>query len=532
MPGQTHQTASATTAQAHEATHRAQANAVGLGNSALLGGLSGLAATGVAHTTPALGGGWQAQLGQDSGVGTAPEIGGADTTLDVSAWVEWLSDVGADFSSRADTIRGLEAGSPERATLVSELQTEASALATTLEARADTIRTRLEEIMRATSDLREQRAADGTITDPPTAQLPDTATIDRIRTLAHGLQLFGGSDADLTPAVEALATGRSATADAALALYQAHSVLGARQDWETGYEQPTLRSAADMSDASTRMRRTDGAQDGLNDVFADSGFNRYGVQATRANGQWEPADWCGMFVVRHLFRSGGLDGELRAGFLETTNVLDFFAYTQLSNARRVPVTTWSVEAGSWVDLSTYHEGRGSQRTWTDRDTIESELDAGQTPFRSGDVALVNHSGGDTPQHIVMVDHYNPDTGELVTIEGNTLGIHSNDSGQIERTGDGGYAQDGDNTSVGLHVREMTSDTRDVQPGAGGYRNRAGTTIVGVGRLSAVDFEDRHYSTLPIGRFPAPSLTMDPDEMNRAQRNGAGVSTARGRGTDS
>lgn len=328
-----------------------------------------------------------------------------------------------------------------------------------------------------------------------------------------------------------LAAGAGEVADAALAIYQARAVISARADWVTGYRQDEIpgADAADVNEASSALRRKDGARDGLNDVFADSDFNRYGVQAGRNRaGNWEARDWCGMFVAAHLFRASGLDGELRAGFLQTGNVHDFFNYAQVANASRIPVTVWVPEEGKWMELRAYHQLRGSERTWTAREAIEQAIEAGGNPFRSGDVCLIDHDGADEAEHIVMVDSYDASTGELRTIEGNTLGIRSSGEGLVERNAEGEFQRDRGDTSVGIHIREMNGDRPD-REGRRAYQNKAGNTVVGCGRLSVVDFEDRRYSTMPIGEFPEDTLTMSPGQMSSAVAADIELKDSRNRG---
>jgi hypothetical protein len=355
--------------------------------------------------------------------------------------------------------------------------------------------------------------------------------VDRLRVAAAGLSrdAHGASTALVDTDKQLLAGAAGGMADAALAIYQSHAVLGARGDWVTGFRQSTIPTAdaATQAEADKALRGKQGAKDGLNEVFEDSGFNRYGAQGIMTKKGWQPHDWCGMFVVRHLFRSAGLDAELRAGFLEVGNVKDFFNYTQLANASRIPVTVWVPEEGKWMDLREYHRLRGSERTWTPRDTIQAEVQAGGSPFRSGDTLLINHSGGNVAQHIVMVESYDATTGELRTIEGNTLGIRSNAQGGVSRTREGDFANDSGETSVGIHVREMRGDLGEQARGA--YQNKAGNTVLGCGRLSVVDFENHRFSTMPIGSFPEAARTVSPEDMKAAARKTNKVMNAQQRG---
>jgi hypothetical protein len=461
----------------------------------------------------------------------APEVAAVEGALDLAPLLTWLSGAHTALGHATDGLRLLAPTDPERARLRQAIDGATARLAQELPPRCAALQGALEALMRASSPLNEAEGEDGRFTPPAAPTLPAVGQIDRLRTLAHGLRLTLGGDDDLEASRASVAVAAPPLADAALALYQAQAVLGARRDWAVGYRQPQLGGgAAATADAATRqMRRQPGARDGLNAVFADSGWNTYGVDAVGSEGSgWEPNDWCGMFVARHLFRSGGLDGELRAGFFHTDNVLDFFRYRQEHNASRVPLSTWSAERGRWVGLRAYHTQRGSSRTWTPRAALQADIEGGGAPFRSGDVCLINHSGGNEAQHIVMVDHYDPESGELVTIEGNTLGIRANARGKVQRNRADGATQDSGATSVGLHVREMRDTARDREAG-GGYQHRAGATVLGCGRLSAVDFENRDYASLPISAFPEAMLTRAPGDMTGPQRRQVRAATQRDRG---
>jgi hypothetical protein len=148
--------------------------------------------------------------------------------------------------------------------------------------------------------------------------------------------------------------------------------------------------------------------------------------------------------------------------------------------------------------------------------------------------LINHSGGTSAQHIVMVDHYRPETGELVTIEGNTHGIRADEDGKTLRNNKGSPEQDwGRGTSVGLHIRDMLGpEERDSDPkdpkGNNAYQHRDGVTVLGAGRLSMVDVEDHRYAQIPIEQFPEEALLMGPTEMENVLANRVGLKAASGR----
>jgi Domain of unknown function (DUF4157) len=462
---------------------------------------------------------------------TAPALGTAPSTLDIAAALTWIENVQQGLRAAIVAHDALPADHADRARLakcITNATQTASAHMTTL---ATSIKTQLQTLMQNSSPVEETSADGDTPVPPATPTLPAVPDVDRLRVAAAGLSrdAQGTSTALIDTDKQLLAGAAGGMADAALAIYQSHGVLGARTDWVTGFRQSTIPSAdaATQAEADKALRGKQGAKDGLNAVFDDSGFNRYGAQAIMTKKGWQPHDWCGMFVVRHLFRSAGLDAELRAGFLEVGNVKDFFNYTQIANASRIPVTVWVPEESKWMDLREYHRLRGSERTWTPRATIQAEIDGGGAPFRSGDTLLINHSGGNVAQHIVMVDSYDATTGELRTIEGNTLGIRSNAQGAVSRTREGEIASDSGETSVGIHVREMKGDLGEQAKGA--YQNKAGNTVLGCGRMSVADFENHRFSTMPIGSFPKEALTVGPEDMKAAAQTKNKVMRAQERG---
>jgi hypothetical protein len=311
-----------------------------------------------------------------------------------------------------------------------------------------------------------------------------------------------------------LADASAALADAALATMQALSVEKARAIWRTGtatQDPPTPLAAGRAHNEVDR-------------IFSDSGFDKYGI-ATQPSGALY--DWCGMFVATALFRSDGLAKELRGGFWETSNVGDFFNYTQTANAARVPLAIWA--EGRWWDLRDYHTQRRSKRQWTDRNAIGAQLLRGNADIRPGDVCLINHAGGNDPQHIVMVESYDRLAGILVTIEGNTRhGIRANAQGDVTRLPNSqAIAASGAGVAQStLHLRDLDSITPAVAathgaaipPQAGAAAIESGATVLGVGRLSLVDFEAHEYAVQAV---PAILRTLSPDQI-RALAARAGV----------
>jgi hypothetical protein len=309
-----------------------------------------------------------------------------------------------------------------------------------------------EEIRTATVQL----ANDSSVTkaDPAKAVFPTQPQAKKLGDDAAKLNLLA-RDAALPAGAGAKTTLQSASStaqDAALAVLQAISVVAARDRWKMG----TATQTPDVDKAGT------GARTEIDEIFKDSGW---GSRAQVDDDKGRVYDWCGMFVVSSLFKSGGLAEQLRAGFYHTDNVQDFFKYEQLHNAKRAPKSIWA--EGQWWNLKAFHETRGSARKWTPRATIQTALASGGAgDIRPGDTCLIDHGGGDDPSHIVMVESYDPATKQLVTIEGNTHGIHADKDGKAERVDDDHLksSKRGSNTAAGVHVRDM----RTLAPGPGKY----------------------------------------------------------------
>src|SRR2546423_12145385 len=138
-------------------------------------------------------------------------------------------------------------------------------------------------------------------------------------------------------------------------------------------------------------------------------------RVAHAAGMGLDSAWCGMFTVDH-FRHSGMDSDLAAGFLHVDNVHDYFTYRHSRNPRRVPKWIWADHA--WHDLHTYHDERGSVRTWIEQSRMGA---GGQLDIRPGDVALIDVGRDGTANHIVKVSSYDPATNTLLTIGGNDAG---------------------------------------------------------------------------------------------------------------
>jgi len=121
-------------------------------------------------------------------------------------------------------------------------------------------------------------------------------------------------------------------------------------------------------------------------------------------------------------------------------------------------------------------------------------------IRPGDIALIRHAGVKPDRaianHIVMVESYDPNTGRLVSIEGNVSeGVRPDGDGAAQRTGDKLKSSSESPTSTVVEVRNM-KDEKELTPGAGPggvYQERGHRTVYAIGRPSLVDFEDHEYA---------------------------------------
>lgn len=335
----------------------------------------------------------------------------------------------------------------------------------------------------------------------------------------NGLQASPGARAQLAQAA-------AAVQDGALAILQSLSVMAARNTWSKGKKTQT----ADGAEADDKGRE----RNEVDEIFKDMGGD-FGDRQTVNPETGRVYDWCGFFVASSMLRGGGLAKELRAGLYHVDNVKDFFQYQQKHNAGRVPLSIWA--EGQWWDLQAYHEARGSARHWTPRAQVAAALEGGgSADIRPGDVCLIDHSGGNKPSHIVMVESYDAATGQLVTIEGNTIGIRPNKDGEVDHIDDdhvragGGKGWTG-NTSAGLHVRDLNTISKEVAkqhpkdkdaPKApkGAYQAKKGTTVWGVGRPSLVDYEEGF--DYAVKHVPEELRSMSPDDMRELAKKKKGL----------
>jgi hypothetical protein len=357
----------------------------------------------------------------------------------VNAWTELF----AKTISEAKTA----AGATAPADVVQAIDRCVNLNAAHLQKTAEAIRTATVQMTNDSSVTKKDPAA---VVFPSQAQAKQLGTdAGKLTTLAADAAMQAGAAAKA-----ALQTASSTAQDAALATLQSLSVVAARDRWKKGTSTET--PGADKAGTGARTE--------LDDIFKDSGFSDRVSTYTNDKGDKRVFDWCGMFVVSSYFKGAGMASQLRGGFWHTDNVQDFFGYAQVHNAGRVPMSIWA--DSKWWNLKDYHKARGSLRTWTPRATIQTALAGAGADIRPGDTCLIDHSGGNSPSHIVMVESYNATTKQLVTIEGNTFGIHADASGKAERLDDDHLktSTQGAGTAAGVHVRDL----RQLAPGPGKY----------------------------------------------------------------
>lgn len=184
----------------------------------------------------------------------------------------------------------------------------------------------------------------------------------------------------------------------------------------------------------------------------------------RDGGTW---DWCGMFVGACMVRAG-LCKALRRGFFHTRNVERMLTYRWED---RVPRWVWDEPTQAWCDVRAWHEAEGSLRCWRGHDA----LDLRTLDIRPGDIVLIDHQGDGRADHITLAERFDADTGVLVTLEGNGRGT------VVRRVLDDGSVEEST-----AKRDSVVRNQRDLRLPAQWKK------LYGVGRLSALDFEQRRY----------------------------------------
>jgi hypothetical protein len=240
---------------------------------------------------------------------------------------------------------------------------------------------------------------------------------------------------------------------------------------------------------------TNATGDLLND--SDAVHDRvYGSAGMAAN-----HDWCGFFTQDHYMTSN-LDRDLRAGFFHTDNVQDYFQYVYARNPDRIKKWVW--DDGKWTELKAYHEARGSVRKWTNYDATSV---GGKLDIQPGDLALIDVGLDGTPNHIVLVQSYDPVTSTLFSIGGNDGGM------VVDNAKDRKLPKESDADKANRERLEATSG-RPMKKGPGGGHVGLSThavaalgktrgAVFGIGRPSLADFEDHKYAGQPLDKPPVP-----------------------------
>ncbi len=231
-------------------------------------------------------------------------------------------------------------------------------------------------------------------------------------------------------------------------------------------------------------------------------------------------NWCGFFAA-DSYVTASMDSDMRAGFFHVDNVENFFQYRYDDIAR---VRRWIAGATGWEEVRQYHQGRGALRQWTNAQAIFAGR-AGTLDIRPGDVVLIDimsalategpHRGHSAPNHIAMVQSWNPQTHVMYTIGGN-------DGGYVVDTRPGAAVSDPNSraAALGRPLREPTA--------AGGHvgvseqnignspdparvdsmqnKDQPRSRVYGIGRPSLVDFEDHRYFLTNPRTVPTPDST--------------------------
>ncbi len=438
-------------------------------------------------------------------VGAPPQDFGEGNTLSLASFAAWATQAADKIDEGMCELADMAPDDPQLASLQAALTGGAAAL----QAAGEALRTQAIKLINDSSLLKR-----------PDAQ-PVFPSKAELGAFLADLRRIGAAGGDMTAASHVCQ-------DAVLAIQQGASAMSARATW--ALKPGEAEGAADIA---AQKKKKD---DPLNAIFKDAGYSS--TVATQDGKPDKIADWCGMFVGASLVRGGGLDEELRAGMLHTDNVQSYFKYV---GGTRTPKSIWA--DGEWHDLKTYHGGRGAVRGWQDRASVTATMEGGAAlDVRPGDVVLIDHGGNSSsPQHITMVESYDAETKQLTTIEGNTSGIRPASDGKVEQVGDDGTHYKENKSGLdgsGLHTRDMTNmskgsrETHADQHAAnmanyngrpkGSYKGTKGSTVFGVGRPSAVDFEEHEYAVKTV---PADMKLISPTEMKAKAAKQVGLKKA-------
>jgi hypothetical protein len=252
-------------------------------------------------------------------------------------------------------------------------------------------------------------------------------------------------------------------------------------------------------DAVLAAIQLEAATDAQGDLLTNS--ETVHKRVTKSAGMGAKDEWCGFFVQDN-FQNATLDSDLRKGFFHTDNVQDYFQYVYARNPDRIMKWIWA--DASWQELHAYHLSRGAERRWLDYATLSA---GGSLDIRPGDIALIDRGLDGTPNHIVMVQSYDPMTSTLVSVGGNDGGlVIDNDPKHAAPAGE---------SSAAKSSREMreaaTGENLKAGPGPGhvgisahevAASGKSRGAIFGIGRPSIVDFEEHRYDG-NLKKAPAP-----------------------------
>lgn len=234
-------------------------------------------------------------------------------------------------------------------------------------------------------------------------------------------------------------------------------------------------------------------------------------------------DWCGIFVNAQ-YRASGLHPMFAAAFNHTSNVANFFSYI---DATRTPTEITPAGATEAMPLKTYHEQRGSLRSWKTGAAIGDDI-------RPGDVLTVDwgSDADDDANHTCIVSSYTPASGDqgatVVTIDGNAFGMRKPGSEmpafdgvdmtelRFEEGTDGNNHRDLSITAWQTAAPPVTVGGEDTGPAytrVGSTRGQTMLTVVGRGRPSVVDFEPAHQ--YPDNGIADPTLVVT-DPLQRSE----------------
>lgn len=238
------------------------------------------------------------------------------------------------------------------------------------------------------------------------------------------------------------------------------------------------------------------------------------------------ADWCGMFADAQL-RAAGFAPEHHMSLNHSvTNVPQFFQYDAASSSGRVMgmIRPFGQGPEAGQVLRSYHEQRGSLRSWKEGTAIGDDL-------RPGDIVTVDFERDGTASHIAVVRSYTPAAGGrnavLVTIDGNAYGAQKAGVSSPAFDGTDPMAELGSTPNTrGVSTSRWEVDPAQQQDGAGPTFDRGAMlpdgqgeqnlVIFGRGRPSLVDFELGHEYPDHADNIAVPSTERDA-ETNPVQR---------------